>query len=144
MDCSSPGSSVHGDAPARILEWIVMPSSRGSSQPRNRTQVSHMQLYSLPSEPPRKPGLEWSVPEKTAQGWCLASSSCLAFTLETNLQPCQHHYVEDSVIDSWGTPRKGAAGGNFITGRLGDQVTFPNSSGPEGLVFWRCTWLGLP
>ena len=34
MDCSPPGSSVHGILKARILEWIVMPSSRGPSWPR--------------------------------------------------------------------------------------------------------------
>ena len=40
MDCSPPGSSVHGILQARILEWVVMPFSRGSSQPRDRTRVS--------------------------------------------------------------------------------------------------------
>ena len=40
MDCGSPGSSVHGILQARILEWIMMPSSRGSSWPRDRTHVS--------------------------------------------------------------------------------------------------------
>ena len=40
MDGSLPGSSVHGILQARILEWVVMPSSRGSSQPRDRTQVT--------------------------------------------------------------------------------------------------------
>ena len=40
MDCSPPGSSVHGILHVRILEWVAMPSSRGSSQPRDRTQVS--------------------------------------------------------------------------------------------------------
>ena len=40
MDCSRPGSSVHGILQARILEWVVMPSSRESSQPREWTQVS--------------------------------------------------------------------------------------------------------
>ena len=39
-DCSLPGSSVHGILQARILEWVAMPSSRGSSRPRDRTQVS--------------------------------------------------------------------------------------------------------
>ena len=38
--CSLPGSSVHGILQARILEWVAMPSSRGSSQGRDRTQVS--------------------------------------------------------------------------------------------------------
>ena len=40
MDCSPPGSSVHGILQARILEWVVMPASRGSSQPRDPTRVS--------------------------------------------------------------------------------------------------------
>ena len=40
MNCSPPGSSVHGILQARILEWVAMPSSRGSSQPRDQTQVS--------------------------------------------------------------------------------------------------------
>ena len=41
MDCSPPGSSVPGILQARTLEWVAMPSSRGSSQPRDRSQVSH-------------------------------------------------------------------------------------------------------
>ena len=38
MDCSLPGSSVHGMLQARILERVAMPSSRGSSRPRDWTQ----------------------------------------------------------------------------------------------------------
>ena len=40
IDCSPPGCSVHGILQARILEWVAMPSSRGSSHPRNWTRVS--------------------------------------------------------------------------------------------------------
>ena len=40
MDCSLPGYSVHGILQARILEWVVIPFSRVSSQPRNQTRVS--------------------------------------------------------------------------------------------------------
>ena len=40
MGCSLPGSSLHGILQAIILEWVAMPFSRGSSQPRNWTQVS--------------------------------------------------------------------------------------------------------
>ena len=36
-DCRPPGSSVHGLLQARILEWVAMPSSRGSSWPRDQT-----------------------------------------------------------------------------------------------------------
>ena len=39
-DCRSPGSSVHGILQARILEWVAISFSRGSSQPRARTRVS--------------------------------------------------------------------------------------------------------
>ena len=41
MDCSPPGSSVHGILQARILQWVALPSSRGSSQPRDQIQISH-------------------------------------------------------------------------------------------------------
>ena len=40
VDCSLPGSSVHGVLQARILGWVAIPFSRGSSQPRDPTQVS--------------------------------------------------------------------------------------------------------
>ena len=40
MDCNLPGSSVHGILQARILEWVAISSTRGSSQPWNQTQVS--------------------------------------------------------------------------------------------------------
>ena len=40
MDHSLPGSSVHGILQARILEWVAMPSSKGSSRPRDQTCIS--------------------------------------------------------------------------------------------------------
>ena len=39
-DCSPPGSSVHGILQARVLEWVALPSSRGSSWPRDWTRAS--------------------------------------------------------------------------------------------------------
>ena len=42
MDYNPPGSSVHEILQARIVEWIAIPFSRGSSQPRDQTQVSHI------------------------------------------------------------------------------------------------------
>ena len=73
MDCSQPGSSVHGILQARILEWVAMPSSRGYCQPRDQTQVSYVSCigrwvlyhyrhlgYALESSqnyPPATPGL---------------------------------------------------------------------------------------
>ena len=40
MNCSLPGSSVHGILQTRILEWVAIPFSRGSSWPRDRTHFS--------------------------------------------------------------------------------------------------------
>ena len=42
MDCSPPGSSVYGILQARALEWVAIPFSRGSSQPRDRTSLSYV------------------------------------------------------------------------------------------------------
>ena len=80
MDYSPPGSSVHGILQARKLKWIAMPSSRGSSQPRDWTRVScparrffnvwatrkaHEYWNRLPCPPPEdlpNPGIEWGSP----------------------------------------------------------------------------------
>ena len=42
VDCSPPGSSVHGILQARVLEWVAISFSRESSWPRDWTQVSHI------------------------------------------------------------------------------------------------------
>ena len=54
-DCSSPGSSVHKISQARILERVAIPFSRGSSQTRDRTQVSCIAGRFFTSEKPGKP-----------------------------------------------------------------------------------------
>ena len=47
MDCSTPGSSVHGILQARIVGWVAIFFSRGSSQVRNWTHVSHIRRWIL-------------------------------------------------------------------------------------------------
>ena len=42
INCILPGSSVHGILQVRILEWVAVPFSRGSPQPRDRTCVSRV------------------------------------------------------------------------------------------------------
>ena len=42
--------TIHGILQARILEWVAFSFSRGSSQPRNQTQVSALQVDSLPAD----------------------------------------------------------------------------------------------
>ena len=54
MDCSPPGSSVHGISQARILEWVAISFSRGFS-PGIELRSPALQADSLPSEPPGKP-----------------------------------------------------------------------------------------
>ena len=54
LDCSLPGSSVHGIPQARVLECVAILFSRGSSRTRDQTQVSCI-ADSLPSEPPGMP-----------------------------------------------------------------------------------------
>ena len=50
-----PGSSVHEILQVRILESVAIPFSKGSFQPRDQTQVSHIVGRSLPDEPQGKP-----------------------------------------------------------------------------------------
>ena len=67
MDCSSPVSSVHGILQARILKWVAISFSRGSSRPRDGTQTRSAALR-VDSSPPESPGImlyysditEWS------------------------------------------------------------------------------------
>ena len=60
MDCSPPGSFVHGIFQARILEWFAISFSRGSSQPRDRTQVSRIagRLFTICATKEGNAGLE--------------------------------------------------------------------------------------
>ena len=61
VDCSPPGSSVRGILQAAMLEWVAIPFSRGSSQPRDQTCVSCISGIAggfLTAEPP---GNLWSV-----------------------------------------------------------------------------------
>ena len=51
MDCSPAGSSVHGILQARILEWVAISFSRGSSQPGIKPRSPTLWVDTLPSEP---------------------------------------------------------------------------------------------
>ena len=55
MDCSLPGSSVHGILQARILERVAIPFTRESSQPRDQAQVPCIADGFFTTEPPGKP-----------------------------------------------------------------------------------------
>ena len=75
--CDPTAYTVHGILQARILECVAFPSSRGSSQLRNRTQVSVLQADSLPAEPPGKP-------KKTGVGKSLSLLQQIFLTQDLN------------------------------------------------------------
>ena len=68
--CDPMDYTVHGILWARILEWVAFPFSRGSSQPRDRTQVSHIAHGFFTS---------WATREapKWRREWQTTSASCL-------------------------------------------------------------------
>ena len=71
MDCSLPVSSLHGILQARILEWVAISSSRGSSPPRDPTRISCIGRQILYC---------WTVREaQIASGKLLYNTGCLAW-----------------------------------------------------------------
>ena len=76
MGCSLPGSSVHGILQARILDWVAMPSSSGSSWPRDRTGVHCRQiLYHWATRVALRPLRQHKALEGKAICTCLCISS---------------------------------------------------------------------
>ena len=71
VDCSPPGSSVHGILQVRILEWAVTSFSRGSSQPREGTQVSFPVLQMESFYPLSQLGSHWRKPIINCQCLCI-------------------------------------------------------------------------
>ena len=72
-DCSSPSSSVHGIFQARILEWVAIYSSRGSSQTRDWTRLLLLPALAgrfFTTEPLRKPSLSQSQRKYSANTMC--------------------------------------------------------------------------
>ena len=76
MDCSPPGSSVHGILQARILEWVAMPFPREFPDSGLKLGLLHWQVDSLPSELPAKPHFKWDHPPNTLHVAKCQSSSC--------------------------------------------------------------------
>ena len=80
--CKPMFYTVHGILQARELEWVAIPFSRGSSQTKDRTQVSHIAGKFSTSEPPGKPKktgvgslslLQWIVPTQESNRGLLHS-----------------------------------------------------------------------
>ena len=83
--------TVHGILQARVLEWVAIPFSRGSSQPRNRTWVSCITGRFFTTELPRKPCpitcLAWGVPALVPTG-CWVGSGLGTVIQHVSYQEC--------------------------------------------------------
>ena len=98
MDCSRPGSSVNGILQARILEWVAVPSSRGSSWPRDRT-LPFMSLASAGSffapEAPEAPFYTWQCTDVSAtlSVQCTLPFPCRAHKSIPHPHSCGHSFL---------------------------------------------------
>ena len=111
MDCSLPGSFVHGILQTRILEWIAISFSRGSFRPRDRTQVSCPAggtLYRLSHQ-----GSPFCFKAICFQRWCYKPWSCCLYVWistvilgaaeqlsVTYLGPTAHGFPGTRVVES--------------------------------------------
>ena len=95
MDCSLPVSSLHGILQARILEWVAVPFSRGSSQPRDWTQISLIAGGFLPSKPPGKP---WSRPMPVSFAFFFLNTTYVASLLSITLKIFSDENISHSSL----------------------------------------------
>ena len=102
MDCSLPGSTVHGIFQAKILEWVAISFSRGSSPPRDRTCTScgllHWQAGSLPAEPPGKPPQRWY---KDSKNMVLKFKRLTVSSVDSDVEQLELSYTVDRRINGY-------------------------------------------
>ncbi|KAB0341740.1 hypothetical protein FD754_018666 [Muntiacus muntjak] len=128
-----PGSSVRGLLQAKILEWVAMPSSRGSSQPRDRTQVSHI-LYCLSYQgSPRI--LEWYSILYVYCIYCIYSKKMICLTVGKENMGSEGMAVRSSTL-VWRIPRAEEPGGLLSMGHKESDRT-------EQLSIWKIYCYGL-
>ena len=84
MDQSPPGSSVHGILQARLLEWVAMPLSRGSSQPGDRTQASYVSC--IDRQVPYPLALSWEA-QFQVYSKAISSFSIISYYMILNFVP---------------------------------------------------------
>ena len=122
MGCSPQGSSVHGILQARILEWFAMPSSRGSSQPRDWSCVYGIAVRFFTTEPPGKPK-------------CMCVCVCVCMCM------CAHVSVAQSCPSLWDPmdcSPPGSSVHGIIQARILEWFAMPSSRGSSQL--WDRNW----
>ena len=85
LDCSWPGSSAHGILRARILEWVAISYSKGSSRPRDWTWVSCLVGRLFSTEPPGKL-CKINIKRKNSKGKVFKGESVTALTCKYRSQ----------------------------------------------------------
>ena len=90
MDCSLPGSSVHGISQVRILEWVAISFSRRSSQLRNRTTSPALQVDSFTTKSQGKPLFPYEFPFFFFRFHLSGRSYCLSYCVYLSLPDLFH------------------------------------------------------
>ena len=101
MDCSPPGSSVHGISQARVLEWVAISFSWGSSWPSDRAHISCLAGRFFTTEPPGKPK------EANSGSWLQSVSSHCWLCFKLCGEPSQP-LGSQKVRHDWATERNTA------------------------------------
>ena len=92
MDCSLPGSSIHGIFQARVLEWVAISYSRGSSWPRDWTQVSRIagRYFTI-----------WATREAHHFYHAFLTCMCMCVCLCIYTQVCKYTYITNNWNGLW-------------------------------------------
>ena len=92
MDCSPPGSSVHGILLATILEWVAIPFSRGSSWLKDQTKVSCIagRFFTI-----------WAIKEVIVMSYPIATRSFLALGPPSSMAGSQPTHPKAKCDDQW-------------------------------------------
>ena len=131
MNCSPPGSSVHRILLA-ILEWVAMPSSRGSSWSRDQTRISWIASRLFPI---------WTTKEALGLLWnyiCTPSQVCL-------ILPTKWNTFNLVAADSWPCAGNGGALGGFLMTDLpfpacqSSDSSYIHHIDPERFI-WQMRW----
>ena len=99
MDYTLLGFSDHGILQARILEWVAMPFSRGSSQPRDRTHVFFLPVLASWFFTTSAP---WEAPVKTSQSCSYEASTLCEWPPNWGMLCCQDQYLSIQFFISQG------------------------------------------
>ena len=133
MDCSPPGSSVHGISQARLLEWVSTSSSRGSSQSKDQTNISCV---------PCRPILYWWATGEAPIHIDWLTDELAIVTCGTQCDPTFENNSTDSVKDTWPLFRKEGDQRRTDTtcSHLTEKAMAPHSS----TLAWKIPWTEEP